>query len=305
MVIPPLIIGVVINLLNALGHYLAINVFKLSLNFSALMQTLCYAVQVTLLVLYLYITKRYKATFKGFTRQMSCQWGQWFLLALPGLLMLTLEWIIFEIGTILAGTINTVQLSAQTSLFQIENISFILQAGAGVMKGCGLQKIGAGLTLLCLYGIGLPTGVCLMFLCDYGIKGQWWGLVIGATVQLIITTPIVFLINIDKQVKRTSQLISIEGTQSQSGWDIHETKSWRKMLTARLSLGFFFISFLLIPIIVISTCKWHEHFGVYCMNPDNETHAFVSVPIFGESNITILRQDPRLSYDKCQSIFVP
>ncbi|KAJ3591323.1 hypothetical protein NHX12_009269 [Muraenolepis orangiensis] len=53
----------------------------------------------------------------------------------------------------------------------------------GVIRGAGLQRVGAVYTFLGYYGAGLPIGVSLMFAAKLGIKGLWMGLLICIALQ--------------------------------------------------------------------------------------------------------------------------
>src|SRR4051812_29387399 len=46
---------------------------------------------------------------------------------------------------------------------------------AGVLRGCGMQKIGAGINLFAFYVIGVPGGIILAFPLGIGIAGLWFG----------------------------------------------------------------------------------------------------------------------------------
>lgn len=47
----------------------------------------------------------------------------------------------------------------------------------GVLRGCGLQKIGAIVNLIAFYLIGVPLGALLAFAADLEIVGLWIGTV--------------------------------------------------------------------------------------------------------------------------------
>ncbi|XP_002737051.1 multidrug and toxin extrusion protein 2-like [Saccoglossus kowalevskii] len=70
---------------------------------------------------------------------------------------------------------------------------------AGVMRGCGLQRLGAFLDAIGYYFVGFPVGITLMFVVMMGIHGLWWGYTIAAIVQGIIFLIAIYRINWDRQ----------------------------------------------------------------------------------------------------------
>ena len=62
--------------------------------------------------------------------------------------------------------------------------------GGGVIRGCGLQKLGFLINTIGYYVLGVPIGMFLTFYLNYGLFGIWVGLTIGlcfvSTVQVII-----------------------------------------------------------------------------------------------------------------------
>nr|VZI24955.1 unnamed protein product [Spirometra erinaceieuropaei] len=76
--------------------------------------------------LYIYFSKIYKETFNGYSPEMWKDWNKWYKLAIPGLIMLGLQWWIFEIGTICSGIAGETELAAQSILFNLDAIVFTL-----------------------------------------------------------------------------------------------------------------------------------------------------------------------------------
>ena len=54
---------------------------------------------------------------------------------------------------------------------------------AGILRGCGHQKIGAIGNFVAFYAIGLPLGICLTLLAHMGALGMWLGLLAGSLTQ--------------------------------------------------------------------------------------------------------------------------
>lgn len=55
---------------------------------------------------------------------------------------------------------------------------------AGVLRGCGRQKIGAIINLVMYWGIGLPFSCVLAFRMGLGAMGLWTGLACTASLQV-------------------------------------------------------------------------------------------------------------------------
>ncbi|CAL8080939.1 unnamed protein product [Calicophoron daubneyi] len=112
---------------------------------SAIAQVLSYVFQSICLLFYILYLERSGITWKGWSNKLWLDWGMWFKLALPGVFMTTLEWTIFEIGTIVAGTIGEKELATQAILFNIESICYtLLPLGFGMATSIRLgQFLGA------------------------------------------------------------------------------------------------------------------------------------------------------------------
>lgn len=63
---------------------------------------------------------------------------------------------------------------------------------AGVLRGCGRQKIGAVINLGMYWGIGLPFSCLLAFKMGVGALGLWTGLACTASLQSLILSWTVF-----------------------------------------------------------------------------------------------------------------
>lgn len=63
---------------------------------------------------------------------------------------------------------------------------------AGVMRGCGRQKIGATINLVTYWVFGLPIACLLAFPGKLGALGLWTGLACTASIQALLMTLTVF-----------------------------------------------------------------------------------------------------------------
>ncbi|OON20309.1 MATE efflux family protein [Opisthorchis viverrini] len=139
-VLPPLFIGIATNALNALLHYVLLFVVKTGVKGSAISQVAAYAFQCVVLLSYILVIERRGVTWNGWTNKLWLDWGTWFKLAMPGIFMTTLEWSIFEMGSIVAGTIGEKELATQAILFNVESMCFTLLlpllATVWIWRGC-------------------------------------------------------------------------------------------------------------------------------------------------------------------------
>ena len=62
--------------------------------------------------------------FVGWSTQCLMDWGRFTRIAIPGMLMVCLEWWGFEIGVFLSGLLGTTDLGAQSVVLQIDSIWF-------------------------------------------------------------------------------------------------------------------------------------------------------------------------------------
>ncbi|KER32872.1 hypothetical protein T265_01158 [Opisthorchis viverrini] len=222
---------------------------------AAIAQTLAYFFQDVCFLCYIAFSKKIIKPFSNWSMEFIQNWGGWFRLAIPGLIMVSLEWTLFEIGGIVAGTLGERELAVQTVLISLDSISYsllpygfgtatgirvgqylggqeprgprsclsvallvlwvispfyygisvalrwyiplifsrnpdviamvaellpvaaifqILDAAngvcGGVLRGAGLQHIGALINFFSLYLIGGPLGMCLVYLAKYNIE---------------------------------------------------------------------------------------------------------------------------------------
>ncbi|TPP58289.1 Multidrug and toxin extrusion protein [Fasciola gigantica] len=88
---------------NALFHYLLLFVVQTGVKGSAIAQVVAYLFQVLCLLGFVIFMERTTNTWQGWTNDAWKHWGLWFKLATPGVFMTTLEWTVFEIGSLVAG----------------------------------------------------------------------------------------------------------------------------------------------------------------------------------------------------------
>ncbi|CAH8677096.1 unnamed protein product [Schistosoma rodhaini] len=141
----PLAIGILTNCFNASLHYILLFVYKIGIIGSAISQSSAYLFQCICYLPYILMLQQSGLTWKGWTNELWLDWGRWFKLAMPGVLMITLEWIVFEMGSIVSGTLGERELATQTILFNIESMCFtLLPLGFGIASSIRVgQFLGA------------------------------------------------------------------------------------------------------------------------------------------------------------------
>ncbi|KAK3198251.1 hypothetical protein Dsin_021666 [Dipteronia sinensis] len=79
---------------------------------------------------------------------------------------------------------------------------------SGVAIGAGFQSVVAYVNLGCYYVIGIPMGIVLGYVADFGIKGLWVGMLGGIVMQTIVLSYIVWRTDWDDQVNKASQRLN-------------------------------------------------------------------------------------------------
>ncbi|VDO06057.1 unnamed protein product [Rodentolepis nana] len=157
---------------------------------------------------------------------------------------------------------------------------------SGIIRGVGMQRVGAIVCIVCMYLVGGPLGLCLLMLTDLGVSGFWWGLSVGMGAEAVVY--IILILRIDwhkmceKAAQRTeikfvngaSREIEIEFEPKTDGGeeiseeietDFEEVKACTtKLLLTRGT----FVTFCFSTIVVALLCRffldWRRHFPSYC-----------------------------------------
>lgn len=162
-VIPVVVIGFISNAVNAGLHGLLMFYWDFSIKFvelfiiifinnffhifrgSAVAQSACYIIMCLLTLFYIIFSKFYEPTWDGLQRDSLYEWSVFIKLAIPGMLMICVEWWSFEIGVFLAGLIGKTELGAQSVLFQLETINYVLPYGFEIASTIKIgQYLGSG-----------------------------------------------------------------------------------------------------------------------------------------------------------------
>uniref|UniRef100_A0A672I7E7 Solute carrier family 47 member 3 n=1 Tax=Salarias fasciatus TaxID=181472 RepID=A0A672I7E7_SALFA len=142
---PQVVTGAIGNLLNAVINYILLYVLNMGVAGSALANTLSQFVLATVLFVYIVSRGLHKNTWGGWSSDCLQEWGSFVKLALPSMLMLCLEWWIFEAGGFLSGLISEVELGAQSVIYQLVLIAYMVPLGLSTAASVRVgSALGAG-----------------------------------------------------------------------------------------------------------------------------------------------------------------
>uniref|UniRef100_A0A8D3DHB9 Solute carrier family 47 member 3 n=1 Tax=Scophthalmus maximus TaxID=52904 RepID=A0A8D3DHB9_SCOMX len=103
---PQVITGFVVNLLNALINYIVLFALNMGVTGSAVANTVSQFSMAGILFAYIKWKGLHKATWGGWSKECLQDWGSYIHLAIPGMVMMCVEWWTYEIGGFLAGTVT-------------------------------------------------------------------------------------------------------------------------------------------------------------------------------------------------------
>ncbi|CAL8331270.1 unnamed protein product [Merluccius merluccius] len=142
---PQVITGVIGNILNAIINYVFLFVLDMGVGGSAVANVISqYSLAVSL---FIYINCRglHKATWQGWSRECLQEWGPFIKLAIPSMLMMCLEWWMFEVGGFLAGIISEEELGAQSIVYELATLAYMFPLGFSVAASVRVgNSLGAG-----------------------------------------------------------------------------------------------------------------------------------------------------------------
>nr|XP_023509383.1 multidrug and toxin extrusion protein 1 isoform X2 [Equus caballus] len=145
IVLPQIVTGVAANLVNALTNYLFLHQLHLGVMGSALANTISQFTLALLLFLYILGRKLHQATWGGWSLECLQDWASFFRLAIPSMLMLCIEWWAYEIGSFLSGILGMVELGAQSVVYELAIIVYMIPTGFSVAASVRVgNALGAG-----------------------------------------------------------------------------------------------------------------------------------------------------------------
>uniref|UniRef100_A0A2K6NQD2 Multidrug and toxin extrusion protein n=1 Tax=Rhinopithecus roxellana TaxID=61622 RepID=A0A2K6NQD2_RHIRO len=147
---PQVLSGVVGNCVNGVANYVLVSVLNLGIRGSAYANIISQFAQTVFLLLYIVLKKLHLETWAGWSSQCLQDWGPFFSLAVPSMLMICVEWWAYEIGSFLMGLLSVVDLSAQAVIYEVATVTY--------MRHSHHLAYAAYVTLIPL---GLSIGVCV------------------------------------------------------------------------------------------------------------------------------------------------
>ncbi|KAG9468324.1 hypothetical protein GDO78_022968 [Eleutherodactylus coqui] len=145
IIFPQVLTGFIANLFNALINYIFLYILGLGVMGSACANTLSQYVQAVLLFFYIVWKKLHRDTWGGWSMACFEDWGSFIRLAIPSMLMVCIEWWAFEIGIILSGVLSVEDLGAQTIIYQMATIFFMVPLGFSIAVSVRVgHALGAG-----------------------------------------------------------------------------------------------------------------------------------------------------------------
>ncbi|XP_048222589.1 multidrug and toxin extrusion protein 1 [Perognathus longimembris pacificus] len=145
IVLPQIVTGVAANLVNALANYLFLYQLHLGVMGSALANTIAQFTLALLLFLYILGRKLHQATWGGWSLECLQDWASFLHLAIPSMLMLCIEWWAYEVGSFLSGILGIVELGAQSIVYELAVIMYMIPVGFSVAASVRIgNALGAG-----------------------------------------------------------------------------------------------------------------------------------------------------------------
>ncbi|KAF3692627.1 Multidrug and toxin extrusion protein 1 [Channa argus] len=175
---PQVITGFVVNLVNALSNYIVLHILNLGVAGSAVANTISHFSMAGSLYGYIIWKGLHKDTWGGWSKECLRDWGSYIHLAIPSMVMMCVEWWTYEIGGFLAGLISEVELGAQSVVYGLSNVAYMLPMGVSVAGsvrvgnalGAGnteQAKLSAKLTMFCAGSVSISLAILFGCLKDH------------------------------------------------------------------------------------------------------------------------------------------
>ncbi|NXX22051.1 S47A2 protein, partial [Podargus strigoides] len=173
MIMWPLVLsGFIGNVVNVVANCIFLYVLHLGITGSAWANTVAQYSQTIFLFLYIVGKKLHVKTWGGWSSECLLEWDSFTSLAIPSMLMMCIEWWTYEIGSFLIGLLSVVELSAQSIIYEVSVVAFMIPLGlstaASVQVGNALgagdtetAKRSSSTSLLCTGGFCIAVGIIL------------------------------------------------------------------------------------------------------------------------------------------------
>uniref|UniRef100_A0A3Q2YYJ0 Multidrug and toxin extrusion protein n=1 Tax=Hippocampus comes TaxID=109280 RepID=A0A3Q2YYJ0_HIPCM len=169
---PQVITGAIANILNAVFNYVFLHLLHLGVVGSAAANAFSQCVLSIILFSYIFWKGLHNSTWGGWSPDCLQEWGPFFKLAMPSMLMFCMEWWAFEVGGCLAGIISEVELGAQSVMYQLTIVAFMfpigMAAAASVRVGNALgagnseqAKLSCKVSIICTSVVATCIGVSI------------------------------------------------------------------------------------------------------------------------------------------------
>ncbi|KAM6465049.1 multidrug and toxin extrusion protein 1-like [Liasis olivaceus] len=142
---PEVFCGIAANIVNVLANYIFLYQFHMGVRGSAWANTIAQYSQAITLFLYIKWKKLYVETWGGWSMECLQEWGLFMSLAIPSMLMTCIEWWTFEIGSFMIGLLSVLDLSAQSIIYEIATVAYMIPFGIGTSVSVRVgNALGAG-----------------------------------------------------------------------------------------------------------------------------------------------------------------
>uniref|UniRef100_A0A4W2FUU9 Multidrug and toxin extrusion protein n=1 Tax=Bos indicus x Bos taurus TaxID=30522 RepID=A0A4W2FUU9_BOBOX len=129
---PQVFSGIVGNCVNGLANYILVSVLGQGVRGSAFANTVSQFSQAVFLLFYIVLKKLHLETWAGWSWECLQDWGPFFRLAIPSMLMLCIEWWAYEIGSFLVGLLSVLDLSAQAVIYEVATVIYMIPMGLSI-----------------------------------------------------------------------------------------------------------------------------------------------------------------------------
>ncbi|XP_032125094.1 multidrug and toxin extrusion protein 2 isoform X3 [Sapajus apella] len=129
---PQVLSGVVGNCVNGMGNYALVSALDLGIRGSAYANIISQFAQTIFLLLYIMLKKLHLETWAGWSSQCLQDWGPFFSLAVPSMLMVCIEWWAYEVGSFLMGLLSVEDLSAQAVIYEVATVTYMIPLGLSI-----------------------------------------------------------------------------------------------------------------------------------------------------------------------------
>ncbi|NXJ07343.1 S47A1 protein, partial [Odontophorus gujanensis] len=142
---PVVLSGLFGNVVNVIANSVFLYVFHLGIVGSAWANTIAQYSQTIFLFLYIVGKKLHVKTWGGWSSECLLEWDSFTSLAIPSMLMMCIEWWTYEIGSFLIGLLSVVELSAQSVIYEVSVVAFMIPLGLGTAASVQVgNALGAG-----------------------------------------------------------------------------------------------------------------------------------------------------------------